>query len=177
MAIVSLEEVIQFLNMTESFKLTMVTEAINELIPDLCGRVFDLATYTEKIFLRFPNLVLRLSNYPVVSITSLTNKAGTTVTPLDEDLAAGLVMLQTDYWDGISSDATIPTDIFDITYPAGYTTIPKMLKIAAFAIIEDRMEIGDTSITKQKLDDRSFERKRALPPLAIEILVRYGMVI
>lgn len=178
MAIVTLEEVIQFLSMTESFKLKMVTEAINELIPDLCGRVFDSATYTEKLFLRFPNLVLSLSNYPIISsITSLANKAGTTVTPLDTDLAAGLVMLETDYWDGVHSDATIPVDIFDIIYPAGYSTMPKMLKIAAFAIIEDRMEIGDTSLTKQKLDDRSYERKRPLPPLAEEILVRYGMVI
>lgn len=177
MPIVTDAEVQDFLNKSASTQLTMVTAAINELIPDFCGRVFDVATYTEKLFLHHPNLTLRLNHYPVISVTSLKNQVGTTVTPLIEDLKTGLLMLKTNYWDGVSSGATVPTDIFDIEYPAGYSDIPKMLKIAAFAIIEDRLEIGDSSITKQKLGDRTFERKRALPPLAEEILDRYSRVI
>lgn len=177
MAIVTPTEVADFLGVTETPKLVTITEAINELIPDLCGRIFDVASYTEKLFLRHPNFILRLSHYPVVSVTSLKNKAGTAVTPLVEDLSTGLLMLKTDYWDEVYSDATVPTDIFDVDYSAGYNSIPKMLKIAAFAIIEDRLEIGDSSITKQKLGDRTFERKHALPPLAEEILDRYSRVI
>ncbi len=177
MAIVTLQEVRAYLNMAESFSLKMTIDAINELIPDLCGRVFDVTDYTEKLFLKFPNLVLKLSHFPVVSLTTLTNEAGTSVTPLESDLPRGLLQLELDYWNTVTSDATVPTDIFDAAYPAGFDPMPSMLKIAAMAIIQDRMEMDDTSFTKQKLSDRTFERKGPLPPLAAEIIERYTVVI
>lgn len=175
MAIISVAEVVEYLNKTETPELVLVTAAINELIPDLCGVIFDSDTYTEKIFLRYPNLILRLKNFPVTTLTSLDNQFGTAITPLVEDFANGILRLDSDYWD----DVTVITDEFDVVYTAGYLDdyMLKQLKIAALAIIQDRLEMPDTSLTKQRLSDRTFERKQALPPLAQRIIDRFTEII
>lgn len=175
MAIVSVAEVVAYLNKTETPELVLITAAVNELIPDLCARVFDSATYTEKAFLRYPNVTIRLKNFPVTTLTSLDNQFGTAITPEVEDFANGILHLASDYWD----NASVGTDEFDIVYVAGYldANMLKQLKIAALAIIQDRLDMPDTSWTKQKLGDRTFERKEAIPPLAQKIIDRFTEIV
>jgi hypothetical protein len=249
MAILSLQEAMEYLDKPDTSELRLIVDSVNQLIPELCWITFDLDDYTEKLLLRSPNLTLRLSHFPVVTLTSLTNLSGTAVTPLIEDFENGILRLKSDYWGGVTND----DDEFDVVYSAGYTTtaqkitstyvsgtqftivgdvtmdyiigatlnadcgadgilegtisgsaysspnttvdcsdaaftanmltthitcatFPSTLKIAALAIIQDRLEIGDSSLTKQKLGDRSFERKFALPSLAQEIINQYSEI-
>ena len=172
MPILTVQETKEYLNQPETAELKLIVESVNQLIPELCWMTFDLDDYTEKILLRCPELTLRLSHHPVVALSSLTNSSGSEVTPLIEDFENGLFLLKSDYW----SDVTTDDEKFDVVYSAGYTTVPAALKIAALAIVQDRLEIGDSSITKQKLGDRSFERKSVFPPMAQKIIDMYSQI-
>jgi hypothetical protein len=172
MSILTVQEAKEYLKQPETAELKLVVESVNQIIPELCWVTFDLHDYSEKILLRSPVLTLRLAHFPVVAMSSLTNLTGTAVTPLIEDFENGILRLRSDYWGGM----TRAEDQFDAIYSAGYATVPPAVKIAALAIVEDRLEIGDSSLTKQKLGDRSFERKMVFPPLAQEILNRYSEI-
>lgn len=172
MAILTVQEAKEFLKQPDTAELKLVVDSVNQLIPELCWVTFDLKNYNEKLFLHSPNLTLRLSNHPVVALSSLTNLSGTEVVPLIEDFESGLLRLKSDYWGSVRS----ADDEFDAIYSAGYETMPPALKIAALAIVQDRIEVGDSSLTKQKLGDRSFERKSVFPPLAQEIIDRYSEI-
>jgi hypothetical protein len=136
--IVTLAEMKAYLGITDSSQDAFLTEQltfINEAVESYCARKFDLATYTQKFHYddyRKSIKSLELYHYPLVSVTEIKED------DVVQDLAdyrvhnpTGKITANTGFFSSCQS-------IVEVTYQAGYSTIPATIKNVVYSVVEER---------------------------------------
>ena len=175
MPIATNQEVLNFLGVSGSTKLTRIINGCNDFAETYCGRSFDLAIYEELIEFYPYQTEICLSQYPLVSMISLQDSSDADVTIAAQDDEAGILQISSSFWDAfpVIEDTS---DFLTVHYQAGYSAanMPDDLKLAVFSMIGDRYYSGDSSIIQERLSDRSYRKSQnGLPLQTIEILDRY----
>lgn len=150
----------------EDGKLQMLVTSISKLVENYCNRTFANTAHVEYFDSKTNEVIL--SNFPLISVTSvnISSDGGKTQTAL---------VLDTDYFVDIQNDKvltvdgsvfnsyyTIPYRSLEISYNAGYTTLPEDLKLAIFDIIDYYRK--EKSLPTQALGGATIDN--ALPYLA-----------
>ena len=175
MAIVTSAEVLEFLSVSASTKLTRIINACNEFAETYCGRAFDEDSCEELIKVHPYQDKLVLTNYPLIAVTSLTDSSGSSVTILATDDGSGIVQITTSYWEGFPViEDTI--ELFTVAYSYGFSTIPGDLKLAVLDMIENRYYSGDSNIISERLGDRTYKKEGSIPTFSQNILDYYRKV-
>lgn len=145
----------------ENLKRDALIESIiiahSAFVEDYCARTFAAGTYTSEKFNIYDNYIskIKTKHYPIISINNFKDN-GSNIAASDYilDLENGIIEL-------ISKWFTKGTGKVEITYQAGYQTIPKALE---FAVVQQVSKIysmkdydgmsaektGSYSYTKQK---------------------------
>jgi len=126
----TLSDVKTFLGLTttdDDTRLTLLASWTEELIHAYIGRNLNTDTYTQTLYKPVTEGI-QLDNYPVDSITSITND-DIAQTLTDYDLVE---VIGTVYGDFVTA-----TDVV-IVYVGGYATIPPVIVDVFYAIVEDR---------------------------------------
>lgn len=175
MAIVTSQEVENFLGVTGSTKLTRIINGCNSFAETYCGRTFDLAIYEEIIEFRPYQTEICLSQYPMVSMIGVIDSSDADVTIAAQDDEAGILQFSSSFWDAFPVIEET-SDFLTVHYQAGYSAadMPDDLKLAVLSMIGDRYYSGDSSIIQERLGDRSYRKNLdGLPLQATEIFDRY----
>lgn len=116
----------------------LIVRSINratEMIEGWCGRRFKLTTYTDELYDATYDNQLVLRNFPVTSLTSLSARDTTlnsgSFDAIDSenyflDASAGILDAVSNFWGSY--------DQWEVTYTAGYATIPSDLAEATAAL-------------------------------------------
>lgn len=175
MSIVTNQEVLNFLGVTGSTKLTRIINGCNGFAETYCGRVFDLAIYEEMIEFHPYQTKICLSQYPLASMISVQDSSDSDVTIAAQDDEAGILQFSSSFWDTFPTIEDTP-DFLTVHYQAGYSVanMPDDLKLAVLSMIGDRYHSGDSSIIQERLGDRNYRKSQTgLPLQTIEIFDRY----
>lgn len=113
--------------------LTMQGQLLTESIEGYCGRLFQSATYTQKFYRDGKCQRLKdiyLYQFPVISITEITEDAGDPITDylLEKDNAL-LTRSFPELW-------LQGTDVLEIEYVAGFAVVPSPVMYTFYSIIE-----------------------------------------
>lgn len=166
-------------------RLAVLIPAMQAMLEDYCGRVFDEATYADEVFDGNGEASLWLSNTPVTAMTAVKTKSsdGTTTT-LDSTSyrfrANGELYLFNDSsnrWDypdgwGFSADhRTVwsddaPGNIL-ISYTGGYSTMPVGLEYLMYTLVDAAIDRAGDSWMNASTSD-GVESKATLNPIDLE---------
>lgn len=121
--------------------LTDYIEVATAAVEDLCERVFEEAEYTERLR-GDGTTTMRLANYPIAAIDSITATAigEETVETIDTD-----DLIRTDLNDAagileLASSAWSPGTIYEVTYTAGYDTVPGPVRHATAVWVSELLK-------------------------------------
>lgn len=129
---------------TKDTKISLLISAVSALIEAHCARSFHLDTYTEYHDAKTNYVCLK--NFPVTAVTSVkvSEDGGVTQTTLTEnatdkggylvDLDQGHIYTQIDTYKFLTSYDT-PVKSLEVVYMAGYTEIPKDLKLVTMDLV------------------------------------------
>lgn len=130
---------------SQDARLELLINVVSSQIETYCGRTFALTTYTET-YSPSNRQMLILRNFPVVSVSSLTNDGATFVQGTDyifsPEYANNGMLYREQGWTGtavsreyLTSDPVSMKRIINIVYAAGYAVIPQDLQYACQLIV------------------------------------------
>lgn len=152
--IVSLIELKKYLGIAGTDNDEFLTQQLmvaNSSIENYCGRKFDLTEYTEEFYRdsssQFNVTDLYSFHYPLVSVTNIVDDNGVIYSDVRIGKDKGKIVLQENnrrrnWFCGYNK--------LEITYTAGYSTMPPELKQVVFALV------GETWTKKQNGIDVNF---------------------
>jgi len=160
-ALVTLDNTKTFLGISTHEKdelLKMLINMSTDFIETKCGRRFASTVYTDSKYNGTGNNELVLTQFPVISFTSLYRN-----TSCDNSDNWELID-SSDYWIDLSSGVISKTSIFSkgvqnykVTYTGGYATIPYDLQYSCMTFVSDFLTKGKSSgIKSESLGDHSI---------------------
>ena len=176
MAYITLDEAKRFLRVTGVSDDTLISELINHaqgIIDGYLGRTLESATYTETFVVMkndsIPNLFF-LTYRPVTAVTSV-KQNGTELNSNQYTVYASQGVL-------VVEGLPAPTDEIEITYTAGYTTIPEDIKFVTKSLVAKMYAMsksGGVEVSSERAGDWavSFKDQELLDPSLTKILDRY----
>jgi hypothetical protein len=175
MAIVTLAEVLTYLGVASSTKLSIITDGVNEFIVEHCaGTTFETTSFAELHHLDPYQTLICLGSSPLVTVTSVEDPDGNDVDLLAIDYDNGIVEIKSSFWNSFPTIEVDSEEYLTIEGQYGFSEIPSDVKLAAYSIIEDRYYQGDSTLISEKLADRSWKKNPSGIPLqASRILANY----
>lgn len=172
---------------SEDTVLASIVAAVNAAVENYVGRILEATTYTAETYDGPGGNALRLNNYPIISVTTVTCEDETlTALDLDDRLDGDKGYWIKDNASGILWNNNVwprGRGIIEITYEAGYETIPDDLKHACYLIADYYRNInGKSGIISESLgaygyslDNRidPFNQMWSIPNFALVILNKY----
>jgi len=130
--------------------LDTIIDRVSDVVEGYClGTLFETTTITDErrsqyVSGRTAQLVVKLKYAPLVSVTSLSYRIGSTDTTVDTsnadlDLVQGIIYL---YFSGPLWRISVPLVIV-VTYVAGHATIPDDVKMATALLVQEWVNADD----------------------------------
>ncbi len=149
-------------------------DVVDEEIKGFCGiEALDSTSITEKFDIRKPTREIRLSTFPVISITSVAF-ADTTL-----DTAEYFLNKETGYvrLTGLNSFFSESNQQLVVTYSAGFSSIPADLSHAGTILAAAHFNGGrHAGMLYEQTATYRFRRREGLPEEVMRILARYRRV-
>lgn len=157
-----------------------LNEGISKAIQNHCGRDLELTTYTET-YDGNGQLTLKLKNYPIISVTSVTY---TDTNGVEEDVSSDDYFVYADEgWLRLKITATHSStwiredQAYEIVYVAGYAALPDDIRLAALKWIAtefQKIEQKLHAIQSRGLGDETISYVQGKMPSDVEkLLERY----
>lgn len=173
-ALITLAELKIWLNIsgnTEDSRLEAYINTISSAIEKYLKRTLKAGDYTEK-YSGTDEQELILNNYPVNSVDSVAID-GIELNEEDYEFLSSGVLLKSDGWlisglgNYLSGKIDFPERNIEVTYNAGFETVPDDLKLVVYEAVSDlyfRKKSGGEVIQSKKVDDVSvtFVKKEGL---------------
>ena len=153
--LVSLEDMKEYLGIVDTSQDAYLTSELilfTETIENYCNRVFEVFTYTEKIFHKdfYNRRAYHLYHFPVVTITSATEKAKDeddviVATQLNKRTGKIQMLDDNEYFKALFSN-TGSNGYMEIVYDAGYATVPLEVQEAVKQLVQARYNKKESGV-------------------------------